>query len=181
MRFERKTIILRDGREAILRAPEISDAADMIAYLRDTAGETHFLIRTPEEVTFTVAEEEAIIRRINGSDNDLMIVCEVEGMIAGVCALNRFGKLKSRHRAEVSIALRKAYWGLGIGTAMFTELISTGQQLGLMQIELEFIEGNTRARALYEKFGFRIAGLRPNGTRLPDGTLLHEYIMIKEL
>ena len=50
-----------------------------------------------------------------------------------------------------------------------------------MQIELEFIEGNTRARALYEKMGFRVCGVRPDAIRLKDGTLLNEYIMIKKL
>ena len=181
MLFDAKTIPLKDGRTAILRAPELSDAAEMIDYLRDTAGETHFLIRTPEEVVMTVAEEEAHITRITQSPNDLMIVCEVEGHIAGACAVNRFRKLKSRHRAEVSIALREAYWGLGIGSRMFEEMIAIARTWGVMQLELEFIEGNSRGRALYEKYGFRIVGLRPNGTRLPDGTLLHEYIMVKEL
>ena len=173
--------MLKDGRTAILRAPEVSDAAEMIDYLRDTAGETHFLIRTPEEVVFTEEEEAAIIGRITASPHDLMIVCQVDGAIAGVCAMNRFKKIKSRHRAEVSIALRRAFWGLGIGSRMFEEMIDIARAWDVMQLELEFIEGNTRGRALYEKFGFRIVGLRPNGTRLPDGTLLHEYIMVKEL
>lgn len=50
-----------------------------------------------------------------------------------------------------------------------------------MQIELEFVEGNVRARQLYEKMGFRITGVRPNAIRLKDGTLLNEYTMIKEI
>ena len=50
-----------------------------------------------------------------------------------------------------------------------------------MQMELEFAEGNSRARALYEKMGFRIAGLRPDAIRLKDGTLLNEYIMVRKM
>ena len=45
---------------------------------------------------------------------------------------------------------------------------------------MEFVEGNVRARALYEKMGFRITGVRPNAIRLRDGTLLNEYLMIRE-
>jgi len=48
-------------------------------------------------------------------------------------------------------------------------------------MELEFVEGNTRARALYEKMGFRITGVNPNAIRLRDGTLLNEYCMIREI
>ena len=48
-------------------------------------------------------------------------------------------------------------------------------------MELDFVEGNTRARALYEKMGFRITGVRPDAIRLRDGTMLNEYSMIKRL
>ena len=34
---------------------------------------------------------------------------------------------------------------------------------------------------LYEKFGFRIAGILPDAIRLKDGTLLNEYRMVKKL
>ena len=46
---------------------------------------------------------------------------------------------------------------------------------------MEFVEGNVRARALHEKMGFRITGVRPNAIRLRDGTLLNEYMMIREI
>lgn len=56
-----------------------------------------------------------------------------------------------------------------------------GKMQYVEQIELEYIEGNSRARALYEKFGFRIVGVRPKAYRLKEGIYLNEYIMIKEL
>ena len=51
----------------------------------------------------------------------------------------------------------------------------------VLQMELDFVEGNARARGLYEKMGFRITGIRPNAIRLRDGTLLNEYSMIREI
>ena len=181
MLYDAKTITLKDGRTATLRAPALSDAAALIDYLRDTAGETPFLIRTPEEVAMSVEDEAAYLEKIRTAAGNVMIVCTVDGVIAGNCQIARMPRIKSRHRATVAIALRKAYWGLGIGSRMFEEMIAIARQWGVAQLELEFIEGNSRARALYEKYGFRIVGVRPNATRLPDGTLLHEYIMVKEL
>ena len=65
---------------------------------------------------------------------------------------------------------------------MIQEMIRLAEAMeGVMQIELEFVEGNVRARQLYEKMGFRITGVRPNAIRLKDGTLLNEYTMIKEI
>ena len=82
------------------------------------------------------------------------------------------------HRANVGLALQKAYWDLGIGTAMFTELILLARQRGMEQIELDFTEGNDRGRALYEKFGFRITGMTPRAIRLNNGQLVNEYHMM---
>jgi RimJ/RimL family protein N-acetyltransferase len=82
----------------------------------------------------------------------------------------------------VAIALLKEYWGQGIGTRMFEEMIRIAEENEqILQMELEFIEGNRRARALYEKMGFQITGVRPNAIRLKDGTLLNEYGMIREI
>ncbi len=91
-------------------------------------------------------------------------------------------KIKTRHRANVAIALRSEFWNQGIGTKMFQEMIRLAENReGVMQIELDFVEGNSRARHLYEKMGFRITGVRPNAVRLKNGTLLNEYMMIKEI
>lgn len=65
---------------------------------------------------------------------------------------------------------------------MFAELISVAETRPEIQIiELEFIEGNDRAKALYEKYGFKIVGERPNAFKIKDGSLLKEYFMQKEI
>ena len=90
--------------------------------------------------------------------------------------------IKIGHEARGAIGLLKEYWNLGIGTKFFEEMIKIAKSNpNIIQMELEFIEGNTRARALYEKIGFKIVAMRPRAIRLKDGTLLSEYIMLKEL
>lgn len=182
MQFEAKKITLKDGRNAILRPPRAEDADEMIQYMKTTAGETHFLIRTPEECTATTEQEAAYLQGILDSKHNLMIVCEVDGRIAGNCQISFKERIKSRHRGSVAIALLQEFWGLGIGTSMFEEMIAIARARdGVIQLELEVIEGNTRAIALYEKMGFRIVAEHPNDTRLQDGTLLSLFLMIKML
>ena len=102
--------------------------------------------------------------------------------IAGNCEISFRGGIKTSHRATVAIAILKEYWNLGIGSAMFKELILAAESRTEIQIiELEFIEGNDRAKALYEKYGFKIVGERPNAFKLKDGRLLKEYFMQKDL
>lgn len=183
MQFSPKTIPLKDGRTAILRSPDpVKDAAELVQYLYDTAADTPFVLRTPEEITMTVEGEERFLRGVVESPYDCMILCEVDGVIAGNCHLSFMGKQKVKHRCSVAIALRKAYWGLGIGTHMFEAMESLARQReGVTVMELEFVEGNTRARGLYEKMGFRIVGMHPDAIRQPDGTMLALYLMIKKL
>ena len=90
--------------------------------------------------------------------------------------------MKIRHRASIGIVLLSEFWNQGIGTRLFQELLRIAEENpNLIQLELDFIEGNNRARALYEKMGFRVTGVKPDAIRLKDGTLLNEYSMIREI
>ena len=174
---------LKDGRKALLRSPKDEDIRGLLDYLYVSAGETEFILRYPEECgKYTYEGEKALFDRINASENEAMLVCIVDGKVAGNCQIAWKTGLKTRHRASVAIALLKEFWNLGIGTRMFEEMIRIAEaNENLIQMELEFVEGNTRARALYEKMGFRITGINPNAIRLRDGTLLNEYCMIREI
>ena len=111
-----------------------------------------------------------------------MLVCAVDGKIAGTCTITQDKWIKTRHRANIAVALLSEYCGQGIGSKMLEALIEiAGKMQYVEQIELEYIEGNSRARALYEKFGFRIVGVHPDAIKLKDGTYLNEYLMIKKL
>ncbi|MBO6054199.1 MAG: GNAT family N-acetyltransferase [Oscillospiraceae bacterium] len=177
------TFTLKDGRTALICSPRDEDIPGMLDYLRQSAGETEFLLRYPEECgKYTPEGEKQLFDQINASDHDLMLVCLVDGAVAGNCQISWKTGLKTRHRASVAIAILQAYWNQGIGTRMFEELIRVAERSGhILQLELEFIEGNSRARALYEKMGFRITGVRPDAIRLRDGTLLNEYSMIRKI
>ena len=183
MIFEDKKITIKDGRTAMFKTPCIEDAEKMLNYIKKACGETDFLLRYPEEWNgVSVESEEKWVKNLRESQSTLAITCYIDGEIAGNCEINFRGGIKTSHRATVAIAILKDYWNLGIGSAMFAEMISAAKSNPTTQImELEFVEGNDRAQALYERFGFRIVGARPNAFRLKDGTMLGEYFMQKEL
>lgn len=174
---------LRDGREATLRSPKEEDIESTLEYLVISSGETDYILRYPEECEkYTPESEKTLFEQKNASPDEAMIMCIVDGKVVGNCVINFFNNIKTKHRAGVAIALISEFWNQGIGTKMFEEMIRLAESReGVMQLELEFVEGNARARYLYEKMGFRITGVRPNAIRLKDGTLLNEYMMVKEL
>ena len=181
MIFEPKHFTLKDGRSAVLHTPRAEDAEQLVAYLQTTCAETEFLARYPEERTITVEQERAWVERVRNSPSSLAITCYVGGKVAGNCEINFLGSIKTRHRAVVAIAILKEYWGQGIGSAMFGELISAAKAHGTEIVELEYLEGNERARRLYEKFGFRAVCQKLRAYKLKDGTYLAEITMQKDL
>lgn len=183
MVIEEINFTCKDGRAAVLRSPRDEDINGMLHYLNVSAAETEFILRYPEECgKYTEEGEKQLFAQKNASPNEAALVCLVDGKVAGNCNVLVYTNMKKKHRASVGIALLKEYWDQGIGTRMFEEMIRIAQSFpDVIQMELEFIEGNARARHLYEKMGFRVAGVHPNAIRLKDGTLLNEYLMIKEL
>ena len=174
---------LKDGREAVLRSPKEEDVESTLEYLVISAGETDFILRYPEECSkYTPEGEKKLFEQKNASPNEAMIMCVVDGRVVGNCEISFFRGMKTRHRASIGIALISEFWNQGIGTKMFEEMIRLAEtREEVTQLELEFVEGNARARHLYEKMGFRIAGVHPNAIRLKDGTLLNNYLMVKEV
>ena len=181
MIFTEKQIKLKDGRTAALKSPCVEDAQKMLNFIKKACGETNFLLRYPEEWNISVEQEEAWVKRIRTSPDTLGITCYVDGQVAGNCEISFMGGIKTSHRASVAIALLKDYWNLGISSAMFEELIAAAKARGTEIMELEFIEGNDRARHLYEKYGFKVVSEKPNAFKLKDGTYLKEFYMQKYL
>lgn len=175
--------LLKDGREAVLRSPREEDVESTLEYLCTSAGETEFILRYPEECSkYTPEGERTLFEQRNASPNAAMLMCVVDGKVIGNCEISFYTGMKTKHRATVAIALISKFWNQGIGTKMFEEMIHLAEEREeVIQMELEFVEGNSRARHLYEKMGFRIAGVHPNAIRLKDGRLLNNYLMIREM
>ena len=112
MEYQNKTITLKDGRTALLRAVCKEDAIPMIAYMKACYEQTPYLMRYPDEFAVTAEQEATYLERQLVSPDVLMLVCEVEGKLAGNCQLDLNRWRKTRHRGQVAIALLKDDWAL---------------------------------------------------------------------
>lgn len=183
MLFNEKKITLKNGKTAILKTPEIEDAEKLLNCIKIICRETNFLARYAEDWdTATIESEEKWIRNGRDSENDLIISCYIDGEIVGSCEISFFNSSKAYHRAGIGISILKKYWNIGIGSAMFEELLKAARaHVGTEIVELEFVEGNDRGQALYEKFGFKIVFVKPNAYKLKDGTYQNLVYMQKYL
>ena len=170
-----------DGQTAILKSPCVEDAEKMLNYIKKACGETEFHLRYPEEWNISIEQEEAWVKRLLTAPETLAITCYVDSEVAGNCEITFRGGMKTSHRATIAIAILMEFWNLGIGSAMFEELIAAAKERGTEIMELEFIEGNDRAKYLYEKCGFHVVCEKPNAFKLKDGTYRKEFYMQKYL
>lgn len=61
-----------------------------------------------------------------------------------------------------NLAVRPAYRGRGAGTALLRHVLAEAARLGALRATLEVRRSNDPARRLYERLGFRVAGVRRN-------------------
>ena len=85
------------------------------------------------------------------------------------------------HRAELGIALLKAYWGSGLASALMTIMLREAKVLRYEQVELEVLAENARAVSLYQKFGFVQTGTLPHFYKYRDGRYADAHYMVCKL
>jgi [ribosomal protein S18]-alanine N-acetyltransferase len=78
----------------------------------------------------------------------------------------------------LTIAVRQAYWGRGIGSALLSALLTAARERGCAEVFLEVRADNPRAHGLYLRRGFEELGVR-RGYYQPSGT--DAIVMRKDL
>lgn len=162
----RKTIRLKDGRECILRNGTAEDTQAVMENFILTHAQTDYLASNPAENKFTFEQEKAFLQGKAESPDEVHLLAEVDGVVAGTAGIDRIGRThKVLHRASFGISVDKEYWGLGIGRALTRACIECAKAAGYLQLELDAVAENERAIALYESEGFVEYGRNPLGFR----------------
>ena len=163
MIFEEKKMILKDGTEAVFRSPTVEDAEIMLDYLYAVSSDTDFLMRCKEDGRYPDIEQEKEFLRKETTGGNTMITCFINGIVAGNCNISFTDRFRSRHIGTIGIAVRKEYWGLGLGRALTEACIQCARTAGYEQLELEVVSSNSRAVSLYRDLGFTEFGRNPKG------------------
>lgn len=180
MHFADKIIQLKDKRECILRTVYPNDSKAMLECFRTISAETPFLLRYADEVTLTDEEERELLQHKLDADNEFMMLAMVDHVLAGNCGIMAKGSVRrQRHRCGFAIGIKEDYWHLGLGTAMLDYALELAKAIGYEQVELEVVEGNDRAKALYKRFGFEETGKHVRALKYDDGSYRDEDVMVK--
>ncbi|MEO5734004.1 MAG: GNAT family N-acetyltransferase [Rubrivivax sp.] len=90
----------------------------------------------------------------------LLLVAEHDSTIVGSAGLHPQPRLRRRHAATLGISVGRESQGRGVGTALMQALCDYADDWAqVLRIELTVFASNTRAIALYRRFGFEHEGL----------------------
>jgi putative acetyltransferase len=155
-----------------IRAIRASDAAPMAA-IRGDAAVLPNLLALPFQ---RVADAEAWYAKL--TPNDYAVVAEIDGVVAGSASLHRQGGRRA-HVALLGMMVAPDWQGQGVGSALMRDLITLADRwLDLKRLELNVFADNSRAIALYRKFGFVIEG-RQRGYAFRDGSYADSLSMAR--
>lgn len=88
------------------------------------------------------------------------LVALLDGVLAGTAGLHPADNRRRAHSAGIGMAVHDAHAGRGVGTALLAALLDKADNwLALRRVELTVWTDNTRAIALYERFGFEREGV----------------------
>ncbi|MBU0761907.1 MAG: GNAT family N-acetyltransferase [Candidatus Altiarchaeota archaeon] len=112
---------------------------------------------------------------------DLWYCIMVDGAVAGAVLLKTTPKgLKNSHVASVGIDIDKPYWGKGVGGQALEFIIKKAGEKGVKRLEIEYMEGNTRAEKLYTRIGFIHEGRRKKaikaGSKYYDSITMYMWL-----
>ena len=163
MKYE-QTILLKNGKEAVIRNGDEPDGYAVFVVFNRTHEETDYLLTYPDENNLDPEQEAQFLKEKAISPNEIELVAIVDGKIAGTAGIESVGeKYKVKHRAEFGIGILKEYWGLGLGKALTKACIQCAIDAGYEQLELNVVAENERALSLYRSLGFIEYGRNPRG------------------
>ena len=145
---------LHDGRVCAIRPMSEDDAEAMCAVLPETHRESDFLGYLPGEFDLTIEQEREFIRDHLAKPCSMALAAEFDGHIIGFAGAYASERKRYAHHAEFGLAVRKEFWGLGLGRRLTEYAINWARDAGLRKLYLKVFETNTRAIRLYESLGF---------------------------
>jgi RimJ/RimL family protein N-acetyltransferase len=161
----------KKGNKVIIRTPMWEDLDDILAFANALSKEDTFVLLNGE----TLSRDEEIdylTSQISAMEkgSKIHLVALVNGKFAANCGID-IEKRRKKHVGSIHISVDQKFREEGIGIELMHALVSEAKKAGLRLLTLTCIENNDRALHVYEKIGFKKAGI------IPKAILYHgEYI-----
>ena len=156
------------------------DAPAVFALHRRVLEEGDWFITEPEEFPEGVESKVAAIREAGRALNGVFLVGRHRHVLVGWIQVVGGARRRTRHVGRVEMMVDAPWRGRGVGTALLEGVIAWAAAHPLLRkLSLNVFAHNTRAIALYEKFGFVEEGRREREYQFADGSLRADLLMAR--
>ena len=146
---------LKSGLSLLIREAEVEDARGLITHVNSVGGESDYLALGPGEFELTEHEEAEFLRACRASENQVYLLALIGNEIVGTLDFSAGRRSRVKHSGELGMSVRKAFWGLGVGSKLLDALLEWARQTRVIKkINLRVRADNHRAILLYEWKGF---------------------------
>lgn len=143
----------------LLREAQPNDSKQIIEHTKICGSETDNMSYGSEGLQISVEEEERFLENLLNSNNQIMLVAEVNGVIVGTANYSTSNVKRLSHRGSIGLCVQKKFWNQGIATSLLEYLIRFGREEAKAKIiSLGVRSDNEPAIHLYKKFGFEKIG-----------------------
>jgi diaminopimelate decarboxylase len=162
----------------VIRAARPGDVASFLQHLQSVADERRF-IRTEQ-----VAGSRRLWKqrfRSSRTDRSLSLVAVDGAKVVGSLGIQREAGRASEHVASLGMSVTKEWRGRGIGTALMAEAMHWARGVGVEKVSLTVYPSNSRAIALYRRFGFvdegRLSGQSKKSYGYEDEVIMSRWLV----
>lgn len=139
--------------EVAIRLPEATDAAQLLRLFTQLQRESDTFTLADADDPISVVQEADQLEQINQSPTHLLLVASLGDRLIGVLSI---APTPQGNVGELGIAIEKAYWRQGIGTAMVDEALYWAETASTLEaVGLLVQTRNVAAMKLYQKMGFQ--------------------------
>jgi RimJ/RimL family protein N-acetyltransferase len=154
------------------------DAAAVLALHRRVLEEGEWFITEPDELSDGVEAKVAVIREAARADNGVFLVARHDHALVGWAQVIGGGRRRTRHVGRLEMMVDARVRGRGVGTELLGAVVRWAERNPVLhKLSLNVFAHNTRAHALYVKFGFTEEGRREREYHFADGTWRTDILM----
>ena len=161
--FDPKEYVLKSGKTITIKAPSVSQAAELVALKRSYIRNTETIPLTLKEYPEDVEKEETLIQNFLDSENSMLLVAEYQGKLIGNIDINGHTRIKLAHTAWLGMAIHEDWRNQGLGAYLIERIIEWSRNRSDLElIWLEAYATNAGGLHLYAKSGFIECGRMPH-------------------
>lgn len=166
------------GIEIAFQEAQIEHAVAFLDFMSKVATETDFLAMDEGGLPLLEQEMAAILDKTQAAPDQLCLLALNGEEVIGAVTVRTSRQAKLAHIGDVFIAIRKDYWGQGIGKLLLEEVVYWAEHFAhLARLELTVQVRNHAAVHLYQSLGFDIEGTKKRGALSQNGEFLDVYMM----